>query len=122
VNQYRFINRSQPQTLFTATLLCYWRGFFGLLGGIPATSQLISVLLAVGLGLGGFGIANDKRWGYGVAVGAAIIQIIMLVYVANQYGVSLLDFNVLITLLIDGALAALLLHPMSRNYQRIWFH
>ena len=34
---------------------------------------------------------------------------------------SLLTSTAVISLLFDGALVALLLHPMSREYQRIWF-
>ena len=34
---------------------------------------------------------------------------------AHRRSVALLDF------MFDGALVALLLHPMSRDYQRIWF-
>ena len=36
-------------------------------------------------------------------------------------GPALTNFNPLLSLMIGGALVALLLHPMSRNYQRIWF-
>jgi len=31
------------------------------------------------------------------------------------------DINLLVTFGFDAALVALLLHPMSRDYQRIWF-
>ena len=72
VNDYRFLNRSQPQTLVNATILCYIEAFFGL---IDSGGLLVFVVVAAGLGAGGFGIANDKRWGYGVAVGAAVLHV-----------------------------------------------
>ncbi len=34
---------------------------------------------------------------------------------------TLTDLGALIDLIFYGALVALLLHPMSRDYQRIWF-
>jgi hypothetical protein len=37
------------------------------------------------------------------------------------FGIGVLTSTAIISLLFDGALVALLLHPMSREYQRIWF-
>jgi hypothetical protein len=36
-------------------------------------------------------------------------------------GAEVIEFPLIITLLFDGALVALLVHPESRDYQRIWF-
>jgi hypothetical protein len=113
VSDYRFVNQSQPQTLFGATVLCYIDAFFGIISFSP-----ILLLIAIGLGLGGFGIANEKKWGYSVAVVAAVIQLALLLLI---YGIGVLGFPQILTLMFDGLLVALLLHPMSRDYQRIWF-
>ncbi|MFI5045631.1 MAG: hypothetical protein ACHQIG_01090 [Acidimicrobiia bacterium] len=117
-NNWKWINHFQPQTLVMATLLCYIDAVFGLLFGVAATSVLAQLAIIVLLGAGGFGIANEKRWGYAVAVIGALLQILMLIAV---FGASLLTSIAVISLLFDGALVALLLHPMSREYQRIWF-
>jgi hypothetical protein len=37
------------------------------------------------------------------------------------FGTEVLTSLAIINFLFDGALVALLLHPMSREYQRIWF-
>ncbi len=66
-----------------------------------------------------FGIANEKKWGYAVAVGGAVLQVVMLVRGASAPRCS--PRTVIISFLFDAALVALLLHPMSREYQRIWF-
>jgi len=89
----------------------------------PALVRLSDALLAglvtiVALGAGGFGIANEKKWGYAVAVAGAVFQVIMLFAV---FGSSVFTSLLILNLLFDGALVALLLHPMSREYQRIWF-
>ena len=116
VNQRKFLNQSQPQTLVLGTLLLYINAVFGLLS-FGALSAL-GLLLVVGLAVGGYGIANEWRWAYGVAVAASIVQLVLFF---AFLGSSVFEFPYIITLLFDGALVALLLHPESRSYQRIWF-
>jgi hypothetical protein len=113
VNEFRWVNQSQPQTLYGATILCYIDAVFGLLSFSP-----LIILIAIGLGAGGFGIANEKKWGYTVAVVAAVIQVALLLLI---FGVNVLGFPQILSLMFDGLLVGLLLHPMSRDYQRIWF-
>jgi hypothetical protein len=118
VNDYKFLNQFQPQTLVSATVLCYIDAAFGLLFGVLTTSAILAVVTIFGLAFGGFGIANEKKWGYGVAVLAAVLQVVLLLAVA---GTDVLEFPLILNLIFDGALVALLLHPQSRDYQRIWF-
>jgi hypothetical protein len=118
VNDRKFLNQAQPQTLVLATLLLYLNAVFGLLFGIVATNPYFGLITIVGLAIGGYGIANEWKWAYAVAVAAAILQLVMLVY---EFGSDVINFPVIITLLFDGALVGLLLHPESRSYQRIWF-
>jgi hypothetical protein len=113
VSEYKFLNQYQPQTLVIATLFCYIDAGFGLLATL-GVSGLLSIVY-IGLGLGGFGIANEKKWGYGLAVFGAALNC----FWPLLYGLSL--FYDPLRLLFAGALFALLLHPMSRDYQRIWF-
>jgi hypothetical protein len=114
VNERRFLNRSQPQTLYMAVVLCYIDVGFNILGGLPALS-LIGFVLAGGA----YGIANEKKWGYSLAVVASILQVLLLF---AYFGFSTLtELPALIDLIFFGALVGLLLHPMSRDYQRIWF-
>jgi len=114
VNQHRFLNRSQPQTLYIAVILGYIALVRNLLGGTAAM-----FLAGVALAAGAYGIANEKKWGYSLAVGASIFQVVLLfVYFGSS---TLTDLGPLLDLIFDGALVALLLHPMSRDYQRIWF-
>jgi hypothetical protein len=114
VSERRFLNQYQPQTLVIGTLFCYIDAAFGLLGSLHP----VLLLIYAGLAVGGYGIANEKKWGYGCAVAAAIGQVAVLILVA---GSQVFEFPLIITLMFDGALVALLLHPESREYQRIWF-
>ena len=113
MNNYRFLNQIQPQTLVNATIICYIEAFFGLISGAG-----ILILIGIGLGAGGFGIANDKRWGYAVAVGAAILHV--MAWLAF-YGLDVLGFPQVISFGFAVLLVALLVHPHSREHQRIWF-
>jgi hypothetical protein len=118
VNQWKWVNQFQPQTLYMATILCYVDAVSGLIFGVIATSVLAALFIIVALAAGGFGIANEKKWGYAVALGGAVLQLVMLLVI---FGVHVLTGTIIINLLFDVVLVALLLHPMSREYQRIWF-
>lgn len=114
----QWLARDQPQTLQIATILLYWNAvlgflFFFLLHG--AANRLFSLLLVLADALGGYGVANARRWGYTTAVVAAALPFIGLFV-----GRSILAGG-LINLIFEIALVALLLHPMSRAYTKIWF-
>jgi hypothetical protein len=113
VNDRKFVNQFQPQTLFIATVLLYINAVFDFLSFYP-----LLMLSAVLLAASGYGIANEKRWGYGLAVAIAILRVALLLIFA---GTAVLGFPLILTLIFDGALIALLVHPQSREYQRIWF-
>jgi len=96
-------------------ILSYVQGVFAVLN-YPILGPWAFVIL-VGLVAGGFGIANEKKWGYFLAVGTAVLQVAVVI----GRGSSLGNLSVLIELGFDVALVVLLTHPMSRSYQRIWF-
>jgi len=103
----------QPQTLMIGTLLLYLNAFFNIL-----TPFVPVLLLGVAMAAGGYGIANERRWGYTLGLAGAVVNFLLVVAV-NGSGVF--DFPGVISLLFTGALVLLLLHPESRNYQRIYF-
>jgi hypothetical protein len=109
----RFFDASQPQTLQGAVMLCYITAAFGLIWVLfHIAFGVVPLLLAVG----GYGVANEKRWGYMLATALAFLNVLVVFAVLG--GVSL---SFLLNLLFAGVLVALLLHPQSRHYQRIWF-
>ena len=93
-----------------AVFLLYFNAFFALL--FEPVASLYGVAIIVGGVAAGFGIANERKWGYALGIGVAALP---LALVLLGDGVSLLR------LMFDIALVALLLHPQSRDYQRIWF-
>jgi hypothetical protein len=111
----RWIDTTQPQTLLIAVILLYVNAAFAVLAG----GFLNPILLALIVGQvgAGFGIANEKKWGYGLGIAMAVLPfVIRLLFLHNPFGGV-----TLVQLMFEVALVALLLHPQSREYQRIWF-
>jgi hypothetical protein len=112
----RWTNPGQPQTLQIAVFLLYINAVFALLG------FGLGLIFAVAFAAGGFGIANEKKWGYWTAVAAAGVRLALILMVVTSDGLgSILNLSVLLALAFPVALFALLVHPMSRDYQRVWF-
>ena len=106
----RWTNPTQPQTLQIAVFLLYANAalsfIFGVLGG--GVFFPLTVLLIAGGVAGGSGIANEHKWGYTVGLVVAGFDV-------------LFSLGSIVNLMFAVALVALLLHPQSREYQRIWF-
>jgi hypothetical protein len=118
----RWLNQSQPQTLIIACFLLYFNAAATLLFALGASFtgvRAIDVLAVAGGVVGAFGIANERRWGYYLAIGIAFVPFIYRAAVNSNHnpfgGASP------ITLLVEIALVALLLHTQSREYEKVWF-
>ena len=114
----RWTNPTQPQTLQSAVILLYISAAFSVLfSGLAG----VAVLLAAGQVAGGFGIANERRWGYQLAVAVAVLPFLFLFAFNSLSDIADNLFRILLTFAFDIVLLVLLLHPQSRDYQRIWF-
>ena len=110
----RWLDKTQPQTLMMATLLMYVNAGWALLGFLASPySVIFLVLLVIGPVAAGWGVANEKKWGYWLGVALAVLTVL--------YFALHISFGSIVNLLFYGALVALLLHPQSRAYRRIWF-
>jgi len=132
MNNRIWVNSRQPQTLYISQLLMYFNGVLAILfGGLSAVGRFdlfgsralgtaAVLLLTIGMVAGAFGIANERRWGYRLGLAAALAPLLITVGVVMTSGVerALRDP---IGLMFEIALVALLLHPMSTSYQKIWF-
>jgi hypothetical protein len=110
----RWFDSTQPQTLQTAVVLCYLLAVLGVLFVFGNPVLLFSLALV----FAGYGVANEKRWGYylGIVVGA--INVLAALAVLKYSGFSL---PALANVGFMVAVIALFLHPQSREYQRVWF-
>ena len=112
----KWFDQSQPQTLQAAVLLCYLNAALAILYLIAFGATLPLILLVAAVGANG--VANEKRWGYWVAVVAASLYVVVQLIAFVSFSKSLssvlnLAFAVLLVILLE--------HPESRRYQRIWF-
>lgn len=111
----KWLDRAQPPYLMNATLLLYINAVIGaftmLIGGGIGLS--LGLLFIVGQAVAGFGIANEKKWGYWLAVACGALIIGLL---ASQFTQA-----PLLNLLFYLVLLYLLLHRVSREYVSTWF-
>lgn len=73
----------------------------------------VFILLAVAA----FGVANERKLAYWAAVVLACGYVLGVLAIIVTGG----GFGGILNLLFAGILVALLLHPESRHYERIWF-
>ncbi len=115
----RWINAGQPQTLQIAVFLLYINAVFSAFAMLRAGVFPVLVLaMAGGSVAAGYGIANERKWGYLLGVAMAVMPFVLRVLYLGLGALLAVD---IITLMFEIALLALLLHPQSRDYQRIWF-
>ena len=112
----RWVDPSQPQTLQIAVFLLYAQAVLLLLFG-AFLSVIGLALIAGGIGAG-YGIANEQKWGYGLGLLVAFFPFLARVALNGLNNVFTTD---IISLMFEIALVVLLLHPQSREYERIWF-
>lgn len=115
-----------PQTLYIAQFLLYFDAFWMLLGIFGGGLGVLSLVALAAYIYGAYGIANEQKRGYQVAVVAAFLPLGLrtLLFVLGVDGADIgfvLFGSGILTVIFQYALMALLLHPMSRNHQKVWF-
>ena len=136
----RWVNQSQPQTLVIATFLLYAGVVFVLLGSNNAVGLGVAIVgdafknanaarqienfgrlfIAVGGAGAGYLIANEKKVGYLLGLVVAALPLVTKLLIMVRFHVGLFDFD-LVNVLFEVALVALIVHPQSRSYVRLWF-
>ncbi len=127
-----WVNPRQPQTLYLAQILMYIRGVLAILFGAlfligditlfgsTALGAAWVLLITVGLIAGAYGIANERRWGYQLGLAAAMGALLIPALYLFRGDISGMLRDP-IGLMFDIALIALIIHPMSKEYQKVWF-
>lgn len=127
----RWTNPHQPQTLQVAVFLLYASAVLEILfpgsiywsfGNRVGLGDLFTLLSIVGMAAGAYGIANERKWGYTLAVTVTGIGVLELVLLLMDEGIErILSVGFILLAVFPVARFALLVHPMSRDHQRIWF-
>jgi hypothetical protein len=139
MQQRRWYDPNVPQTLAIAQILLYINGVFAFLyevlaprAGSSGLIRLLFVGAVAAYGFGAYGIANGRKLGWQLGVVAAFSPFVLrFIDIQLSFGFFTMSEKLRYTLglygggiisaLFDAALIALLLHPMSRNHQKIWF-
>lgn len=113
----RWVNQNHPQTLRIGVFLLYFNAVFSVLSGVP-----FIMLLGLGAAGAGYGVANDKRiaWYLAVAI-SSVIPLFLLLELWNNGLQRLFDIGFLLQAVFPVALFAALVHPMSSGYVKTWF-
>lgn len=110
-----WLNRSQPQPLYSATMLLYLTaGFTFLFGGLGP----FSLFIVAGGVAAGYGVANEQKWGASLGTAVAVFSILLWFL---TFGIGGLFSIAIINVMFDALLLYLLTNEESRDYQRIWF-
>ena len=134
----KWFDRMQPQTMQIATWLLYLNGFFALIGFMDksdwtgnariekgALGSLVGLIAVASFIAGGYLMANDRRIGYRLALVAAFSPFILRIWILWSYpgwgAIDKITGNDTIGFIFEAALCALLLHPQSREHQRLWY-
>jgi hypothetical protein len=119
VENRKWFDGTQPQTLQSAVILSYINAAFAIFYAVIGLgSSAIIMPLLLGAAIGALGIANERRWGYRLCLACASLYLLSWVLIVIAFGIS---FNIALNLLFAILLVVLLAHPHSREYQRIWF-
>ena len=146
MNRIKWVNRSQPQTLYSAVLLSYFSAAFLLLGArvewqvavdileaivsLAASDRTaqnladaivppaVTLLLGGAFVAGGIGTSSERRWGHWLCSTAAVYSAIATLWWGARFGLAL---GVFMRLMFDALLLVLLFHPISRSHRRVWF-
>lgn len=126
-----------PQTLQIATMLLYLNGFFALIGFMDRSDwvgyarvdkggvgAVVGLAVIASFILGGLLMANDRRWGWRLGLFAAFSPFLLRFWILSDSRFDMWDRisgGNTISLIFDVALCALLLHPQSREHQRLWY-
>jgi hypothetical protein len=110
----RWFDPTQPQTLQNAVILCYIIAAFAIVFLLVSTPNPVSLFL----GVAGYGVANERRWGYWLGIALAGLNVILWLLILYLGGFNI---GALVNLAFMVALLALFLHPHSREYQSVWF-
>ncbi|WP_419945970.1 hypothetical protein [Candidatus Poriferisodalis sp.] len=146
MNQIKWLNRSQPQPLYSAVLLSYFSAAFllfesrverqivldvfkaivSLVVSERTTQNLtdaivpavVTLLLGGAFVAGGLGTASERRWGHWLCSSAAVYSTIATLWWGMRTNFAL---GVFMRMMFDALLLVLLFHPISRGYRRVWF-
>ena len=116
---FRWYNRSLPSLLGGAIFFLYMQAVFKLLDNRNAAAP-IRAGAVVCFFLSALGIANERRWGYSLALASNALWFALYLEVALRFGFRFNSTDA-IEMIITAGVLAMLLWPESREHQAVYF-
>jgi hypothetical protein len=118
----RLVNDSQPRALVLAQVALYnWAVY-------PFARTLIEgeispwpVVFGLASAFAAFGISNEGRWAYWLAMGVGALSLLPVLDDAVHRPSLLLTPDFLLLLVIPPTILLLLRNPSARDYVKVWF-
>ena len=101
----------------SSVILLYVNAALSVLFGLSG----VGLAVAVGRVAAGWGCANERKWGYQLALVVAILPFFLLFTFTSLDTIADNLLTVLLAFAFDILLLGLLTHRETRAYQRIWF-
>jgi hypothetical protein len=133
----RWFNSRLPQTLVVSQFLLYIDAFWAILRFLSVSvnsvvaftfvGRIIAVASIGGYLYGAWGIANERRLGYQVAIAASFLPLASRIVDTFGAGGPLQHLSYILTsgniinVMFEYALIVVLLHSQSREHTKIWF-
>ena len=125
----RVTNAALPRGLYLAQLLLYvwaiyavvWSGIFAWAGDDRGGVLVLAVLFGFARALAAYGVSNEGKWGYWLALLVCGITVIPTLNDLVHQPSLLLHPDFLVLLALPIAVFFYLLEPSSRDYERTWF-
>ena len=116
------MNDSQPRSLLWAQIALYvWAVYpFArmIVEGEPSPWPVVFGLTAA---FAAYGISNEGKWGYALAMGVAVLSLLPVIDDAVHRPALLLKPDFLLLLTVPPMIILLLRNASARDYVRVWF-
>lgn len=123
------MNDAMPRGLVWAQLGLYtWAGVAIIRSGVllfrgeaPASALVLAFAAAIFRGLSAYGISNENRWGYWLALLTCAVSTLPTLDDLVHGPALLLHPDFLLLLIIPLVVVLCLLNPASRDFAKMWF-
>lgn len=118
----RFLNDAQPRPLFLAQFALYAWAFYDVAHSILAGPfSFWTIVFGVFRGLGAYGLSNERVWGYWMAIVVAAVSFLPVITAVVNNPALAWRPDVWVLVAFPAVVLSLLTHPVSRDFERIWF-
>lgn len=118
----RLVNDSQPRSLLWAQIALYvWAVYPFARMIVEGEPSPWPVVFGLASAFAAYGISNEGKWGYALAIGVAALSLLPVIDDAVHRPALLLKPDFLLLLVVPPMIILLLRNASARDYVRVWF-